>query len=56
MSKEEIVKHMVDFIQESERDLQAAKMSGDNKNGKTDVVNAILNKLEEEIANENKDH
>ncbi|SDA76927.1 hypothetical protein SAMN02910368_02601 [Lachnospiraceae bacterium G11] len=53
MNNEKIIKDMIDYIRETEKDLQAAKMTGDSKNNRTDVVNAILNKLEEEIANEN---
>lgn len=52
MSKDEIVKNLIDFIEKEERNLQASKMANDNK-AKTDVVNSILDELEREINNEN---
>lgn len=52
MSKDEIVKKLINFIENEERNLQAAKMANDNKL-KTDVVNSILNELEREMNNEN---
>lgn len=52
MSKDEIVKNLINFIETEERNLQASKMVNDNK-GKTDVVNNILDELEREMNNEN---
>ncbi len=52
MTKEEIVKSMIEFIENEERNLQASKMANDNK-AKTDIVNSVLEELEREISNEN---
>lgn len=52
MTKEEIVKNMILFIEKEERNLQASKMANDNK-GKTDIVNSILDELERETSDEN---
>jgi len=51
-TKEEIVENMIKFIEEEEKNLQASKMTNDNK-AKSDVVNRILDKLEKEIGDEN---
>lgn len=53
VSKENIVRDMIKYIEEEERNLQAAKMSSDTKVAKTDIVNGILSKLEKELNNEN---
>mgnify|MGYP004649180967 CR=1 FL=1 len=53
MSNEMIVKEMVRFIEEKEKEALNDKLSTENKI-KSDVVNAILNKLDGELANENK--
>ena len=52
MTKEEIVQDMISFIENEERNLQASKMTTDNK-GKTDIVNSILDRLEREVSDEN---
>lgn len=52
MTKEEIVKNMIEFIEDEERNLQASKMTNDNK-VKTDIVNSVLEELEREINDEN---
>lgn len=52
MSKDEIVKNLINFIETEERNLQASKMANDNK-AKTDVVNSILDELEREMNDEN---
>lgn len=52
MTKEEIVKNMIEFIENEERNLQASKMANDNK-VKTDIVNSVLEELEREINDEN---
>ncbi len=52
MTKEEIVKSMIEFIENEERNLQASKMANDNK-AKTDIVNSVLEELEREISDEN---
>jgi len=46
-----IVKHMIDFIEEKEKQLQASKFSNDNQM-KSDVVKAIIDELEREIKDE----
>lgn len=53
MNKETVVQHMVEFIEESERDLQAAILANETKAAKADIVNRILKELEREMANEN---
>lgn len=52
MTKEEIVKSMIEFIENEERNVQASKMANDNK-AKTDIVNSVLGELEREISDEN---
>lgn len=52
MTKDEIVKNMIEFIEYEERNLQASKMINDNKT-KTDVVNSVLGELECEVNDEN---
>lgn len=46
-----IVKHMIDFIEEKEKQLQASKFSSDNQM-KSDVVKAIIDELEREVKDE----
>ena len=46
-----IVKHMIDFIEEKEKQLQASKFANDNQ-AKADVVKSILDELERETKNE----
>lgn len=52
MTKEEIVKNMIEFIENEERNLQASKIVNDNR-AKTDIVNSVLEELEREINDEN---
>ncbi len=52
MTKEGIVKSMIEFIENEERNLQASKIANDNK-AKTDIVNNVLEELERKISNEN---
>ena len=53
MNKEKVVQHMIEYIEESERDLQAAILANETKTAKADVVNKILKELEREIGDEN---
>lgn len=53
VNKEEIVKDMIKYIEEEERNLQVARMANDNKAVKTDIVKGILDKLEKEMNHEN---
>lgn len=53
VNKEEIIENMIQYIEEEERNLQAARMSNDSKAAKTDIVNGILNRLEKGINHEN---
>lgn len=53
MNKEAVVQHMIKFIEESERDLQAAILANETKVAKADVVNRILKELEREMTDEN---
>lgn len=52
MNKDEIVNHMISYIEDAERDLQAANMAGESRTSRTDIVNSILNELEREVKNE----
>ena len=52
MNKEEVVEHMISYIENLEKDQQAANIAGDSKSNRTDIVNAILNKLEREVKDE----
>ena len=52
MSKEETISHMISFIEDAERELQAAKLAGESKTARADIVNAILNELEREVEDE----
>lgn len=52
MNNDEIVKSMITYIEEAERDLQAANLSGESRGARTDIVNSILNELEREIKDE----
>ena len=53
MSGNIVVNNMIAFIEEKEKQLQAEKMLGENA-AKNDVVKAILDELEKEVSNENK--
>ena len=53
MSNESIVTELIQFIEEKEKDVLNDKHSTENKI-KADVVNAILNKLDGELENEDK--
>lgn len=53
MNKDDIASKMISFIEEAEKNLQASKMSNDQKTVKNDIVNNILEKLEKETTNEN---
>ncbi len=46
-----IVKHMIEFIEEKEKQLQAAKFSNDNQM-KSDLVKMIIDELEREVKDE----
>ena len=52
MSKEDVVQHMIGYIEESERDLQAAILANETKSAKADIVNRILKELERETTDE----
>lgn len=53
MNKQEIVKNMISYIENAERDLQVANLAGETKTTRTDIVNGILNELERETKDEN---
>lgn len=53
MNDKIIVENMITFIEDKERQLQAQKLSTDTA-AKNDVINAILDRLEKEISDENK--
>ncbi len=52
MNDHEIVQHMIDFIEEKEKDAQTDYLKTGSK-GKTDVVKMILNELENKTNDEN---
>lgn len=52
MNKEAVVQHMINYIEKSERDLQAAILASETKTAKADVVNRILKELEREMSDE----
>lgn len=52
MNKEAIVAHMISYIEEEEKNLQAALLSSETKSSKADIVNHILKELESEMADE----
>lgn len=52
MSKEDTVKHMISYIEEAERNLQAANLVGESRNSRADIVNSILRELEREVKDE----
>ncbi len=51
MSSQEIVKHMVEFIERKEKELQADKLNTGGKS-KKNVVQAILDELDTEVKDE----
>lgn len=53
MTKDEIVDHMISYIETVEKDLQASKTSSDGKTVRTDVVKGILDELERMVNDEN---
>lgn len=53
MSKNDVIQNMVSFIEDKEKDLQASRLSSDNQ-AKTDIVKSILDKLDGELENEDK--
>lgn len=53
MNENDVVKIMIEFIEDKERQLQAEKFSSDSQ-AKNDVVKSILDKLDKEIKNEDK--
>ena len=53
MNENDVVKNMIQFIEDKEHQLQAEKMLGDNW-AKNDIVKSILDELDKEVANENK--
>lgn len=55
MSDSQIVKHMISFIEDTEKAVLAAKL-GANPKSKSKVVGDILKELEREIKNADKEH
>ena len=56
MSHKEIVEHMIDYIENAEKDLQASKLTNETKTAKNDIINGILDELERVTADENKNN
>lgn len=52
MNEQEIVRNMIAFIEEKERQLQTSKITADPQ-AKSDVVKSILDELERVTASEN---
>ncbi|WP_158523399.1 hypothetical protein [Clostridium taeniosporum] len=52
MNNDEVVKKMIDFIEEKERQLQVAKFVN-NSRAKSDIVNSIIFQLDREVNDEN---
>lgn len=52
MSSSQIVQNMISFIEEKEKDIQAAKVTGDVKS-KSVVVDQILAELEKQMKGDN---
>lgn len=52
MNREQVVDHMISFIEEKERDYQAASLIGESKVNRTEIVNSIIKELEREVNNE----
>ena len=52
MNREDVVAHMISYIENLEKDQQAASIAGASKAVRADVVNAILNELEQEVKDE----
>ncbi len=55
MNDDKIIKNLISFIETKERELQINKMTNDSQ-AKNDIVKLILDELESEIANENKEN
>ena len=53
MNKDQVISNMITYIEQAERDLQATSFAAESKTSKNEIVNAILNKLEQEINDEN---
>lgn len=51
MNENAVVQHMIDFIEEKEKSLQASKLV--DTQVKNDAVKSILEELERELADEN---
>lgn len=53
MNKDQVISNMITYIEQAERDLQATSFASESKTSKNEIVNSILNKLEQEIEDEN---
>ena len=53
MNKEEVINHMIAYIESEEKDLQAAMLANESKSTKADIVNRILKELRQETEDEN---
>lgn len=53
MTEQNVVQHMIDFVEEKERELQNERLSNDPQ-AKANVIKSILDELERVTANENK--
>lgn len=53
MNKDAVVDHMIEYIEEAEKDLQASILASDKgKKAKSDIVSRILKELEREMSSE----
>ncbi len=53
MNKDQVISNMIAYIEQEEKNLQATNFASESKTAKTEIVNSILNKLEQEIKDEN---
>lgn len=53
MNKEKLVNDMISFIEEEEKNFQAANFAAEGKSSKNEIVNAILKKLDQEVEDDN---
>lgn len=52
MNEHDVVKYMIEFVEQKEREIATSKLASATQN-KGDVVKAILEELDEVTANEN---
>jgi len=53
MNKEKIISDMISFIENEEKNFQAANFAAESKTSKNEIVNTILKQLDHEVENDN---